>query len=205
MAFIIAETFMRQLKRLPQKEQGIVSRTVLDLEMDPTARTLSLHRVDGNGGWWSAYANGDLRIILKREGDGGMILCWTDHHDKAYLWASRHVLTEHPVTHVMQIVEIPEVTAVSPVPAPITEQGAHAAATPKKTLCDLVGVGRDDLLAFGVPEAWIERVMSATDEDELLEMSDHYLSRAQLFKRVQELNRPEPLFQNVLNRLKKEC
>ena len=41
-------------------------------------------------------------------------------------------------------------------------------------------------------------------EDELLEMSDHYLSRAQLFKRVQELNRPEPLFQNVLNRLKRD-
>ena len=175
MAFIIAETFMRQLKRLPQKEQGIVSRTVLDLEMDPTARTLSLHRVDGNGGWWSAYANGDLRIILKREGDGGMILCWTDHHDKAYLWASRHVLTEHPVTHVMQIVEIPEVTAEPPVPAPITEQEAHDAAASKKTLCDLVGVGRDDLLAFGVPEAWIERVMSAIDEDELLDIGEHHL------------------------------
>lgn len=175
MAFIIAETFMRQLKRLPQKEQGIVSRTVLDLEMDPTARPLSLHRVDGNGGWWSAYANGDLRIILKREGDGGMILCWTDHHDKAYLWASRHVLTEHPVTHVMQIVEIPEVMAEPPVPAPITEQEAHDAAAPKKTLCDLVGVCRDDLLAFGVPEAWIERVMSATDEDELLDIGEHHL------------------------------
>ena len=46
---------------------------------------------------------------------------------------------------------------------------------------------------------------SVCAEDELLEMSDHYLSRAQLLKRLQELNRPEPLFQNVLNRLKKEC
>lgn len=46
---------------------------------------------------------------------------------------------------------------------------------------------------------------SVCAEDELLEMSDHYLSRAQMLKRLQELNRPEPLFQNVLNRLKKEC
>lgn len=46
---------------------------------------------------------------------------------------------------------------------------------------------------------------SGCAEDELLEMSDHYLSRAQLLKRLQELNRPEPLLQNVLNRLKKEC
>lgn len=43
---------------------------------------------------------------------------------------------------------------------------------------------------------------SGRAEDELLEMSDHYFSRAQLLKRLQELNRPEPLFQNVLNRLK---
>lgn len=46
---------------------------------------------------------------------------------------------------------------------------------------------------------------SVCAQDELLEMSDHYLSRAQLLKRLQELNRLEPLFQNVLNRLKKEC
>lgn len=46
---------------------------------------------------------------------------------------------------------------------------------------------------------------SVCAEDKLLEMSDHYLSRAQLLKRLQELNRPELLFQNVLNRLKKEC
>lgn len=45
---------------------------------------------------------------------------------------------------------------------------------------------------------------SVCAEDELLEMSDHYLSRAQLLKRLQEFNRPEPLFQNVLNRLKRD-
>ena len=113
MSLILAQSFMKQLKRLPQKEQGVVSRTVLDLQMDPTAATLSLHKVDGDAGWWSAYANGDLRIILARQGEGEMVLCWTDHHDKAYLWARRHVLTAHPVTKSMQIVEIPEVAATS--------------------------------------------------------------------------------------------
>ena len=37
MSLILAQSFMKQLKRLPQKEQGVVSRTVLDLQMDPTA------------------------------------------------------------------------------------------------------------------------------------------------------------------------
>ena len=174
MSFILAQTFMKQLKKLPQKEQGVVSRTVLELQMDPTARTLSLHKVDGNAGWWSAYANGDLRIILKREGEDGMILCWTDHHDKAYLWAQRHVLTEHPVTHTMQLVEIPEVVA-EPQPAADAEKVKTVVAKSKKPLCELLGIGRDELLGFGVPEAWIERVLAATEEDELLDIGEKHL------------------------------
>lgn len=174
MALIIAQTFMKQLKKLPLKEQGVVSRTVLDLQMDPTAPTLSLHRVDGNAGWWSAYANGDLRIILKRDGAAGMILCWTDHHDKAYLWASRHVLAEHPVTHAMQIIEIPEVVASQP----SNSEGAEGKADetkPQQTLCGRIGVGREELLSFGVPETWVERVLAATEEDELLEIGERHL------------------------------
>ena len=174
MAFILAQTFMKQLKKLPQKEQGLVSRTVLELQMDPTARTFSLHKVDGNTGWWSAYANGDLRIILKREGDDGMILCWTDHHDKAYLWAQRHVLAEHPVTHTMQLVEIPEVVAEPKIETSPAEAKPVAAAS-KRPLCELIGIGRDELLAFGVPEAWIERVLAASEEDELLDIGEKHL------------------------------
>lgn len=46
---------------------------------------------------------------------------------------------------------------------------------------------------------------SVRAEDELFEILDHYFSRPELLKRLQELNRPEPLFQNMLNRLKNEC
>ena len=169
MSLILAQSFMKQLKRLPQKEQGVVSRTVLDLQMDPTAATLSLHKVDGDAGWWSAYANGDLRIILARQGEGEMVLCWTDHHDKAYLWARRHVLTAHPVTKSMQIVEIPEVAA--------TSAGAQQKPSekPKKSLCAQLGITREDLLGWGVPEIWVEPVLQAVDEDRLLEIGERHL------------------------------
>lgn len=161
---ILAQSFMKQLKRLPQKEQGVVSRTVLELQMDPTAATLSLHKVDGDAGWWSAYANGDLRIILARRGEGEMILCWTDHHDKAYLWARRHVLQEHPVTKAMQLVEIPEVRRAEAEPP-------HQAAP----VCARLGVGRDELLGWGVPDIWVDQVLAATDENELLEIGEKHL------------------------------
>ncbi len=174
MAFRIEKSFFKQFKKLSQKEQGIVSRTVLDLQIDPTAPTLSLHKVDGNAGWWSAYANGDLRIILKREDDGGMILCWTDHHDAAYRWAERHYIAEHPVTRTMQLVEIPEVIATTQA-TPHPAENKPVATKPKKPLCELLGIGRDELLRFGVPEIWVERVLATTEEDELLDIGEKHL------------------------------
>ena len=67
---VVAQSFMKQLKTLTKKEQGAVSRVVLELQADPTDARHSLHKVDGNGGWWSAYVNGDLRILLQRPGEG---------------------------------------------------------------------------------------------------------------------------------------
>ena len=85
MQFIVAQSFMKQLKRLTEREQGMVSNTVLGLQYDPTAAKHNLHKVDGNAGWWSAYVNGDLRIILRKQIDGKsmMVICWADHHDAA--------------------------------------------------------------------------------------------------------------------------
>ena len=42
-------------------------------------------------------------------------------------------------------------------------------------LCGRLGIGRDELLALGVPEAWIERVLAATEEDELLDIGERHL------------------------------
>ncbi|MBE6395633.1 MAG: DNA helicase [Lentisphaerae bacterium] len=169
MSLILAQSFVKQLKRLTQKEQGVVSRTVLELQMDPTASTLSLHKVDGNAGWWSAYANGDLRIILKREENGLMILCWTDHHDKAYLWASRHFLEAHPKTGAMQIVEIPEVKGE------ISQNEDSTVVGLSKSICEKLGIKKDDLLEYGIPEIWVDKVWSSTNEDELLNIAQEHL------------------------------
>lgn len=173
MPLILASSFMKQLKRLQQKEQGVVSRTVLEMQMDATAPTLSIHRVDGGEGWWSAYANGDLRIIFSRAGEGGMVLCWTDHHDSAYLWARRHKLEKHPVTGSMQIVEIPEVVEHNEVPG--GGQGSARPTVATRPICAKLGVTRNELLGWGVPELWVERVLAATSEDELLDIGEKHL------------------------------
>ena len=172
MSLILAQSFMKQLKRLPAREQGLVSTQVLDLQADPTAARHSLHRVDGNAGWWSAYVNGDLRIILRREEDGTMVLCWTDHHDAAYLWARRHQLMRHPVTGAMQLVEIPEVRAQ---PQPVGTVPAPEPTRPRRCPCEALQITREDLLRLGVPEIWIDPVLQAEDEDALLDIGEYHL------------------------------
>ena len=46
MAVIVSDGFSKQYKTFPQKEQKVISHTVMDLNIDPTAPTLSLHRLD---------------------------------------------------------------------------------------------------------------------------------------------------------------
>ena len=169
MAVIFSAAFTKQYRSFPQKEQKIISHTIMDLNIDPTVSTLSLHKLDGNAGWWSVYANGDIRIILHRGDDGQMVLCWVDHHDKAYVWAKNHVLKEHPATGKMQLVEIPEVAAEQKAEVP------QKVEKPKRSLCDRLAITRDELLGWGVPEEWVERVMAATEEDELLNIGQYHL------------------------------
>ena len=175
MSLILAQSFMKQLKRLPAREQGLVSTQVLDLQADPTAARHSLHRVDGNAGWWSAYVNGDLRIILRREEDGNMVLCWTDHHDDAYLWARRHQLAQHPVTGAMQLVEIPEVSVQPPPVVPVPELVTVPTVRSGRRPCESLQITGEDLLRLGVPEIWIEPILQAENEDALLDIGEHHL------------------------------
>lgn len=170
MAVIVSDGFSKQYKTFPQKEQKVISHTVMDLNIDPTAPTLSLHRLDCNSGWWSAYVNGDIRIILNRGDNGQIVLCWVDHHDKAYVWAKNHVLKAHPATGAMQLVEIPEVVAEAKIDNP-----KKKSEKPKRAFCDMLAITRDELLGWGVPEEWVERVMAATEEEDLLNIGQYHL------------------------------
>ena len=49
----------------------------------------------------------DIRLIVHRTADS-LLLCYVDHHDKAYAWAERRKLETHPTTGAMQLVEIRE-------------------------------------------------------------------------------------------------
>ena len=49
----------------------------------------------------------DIRLIVHRT-DASLLLCYVDHHDRAYAWGERRKLETHPTTGAAQIIELRE-------------------------------------------------------------------------------------------------
>ena len=122
-------------------------------------------------GFWSVRVNQDIRLIVHRT-ERSLLLCYVDHHDRAYAWAERRKLETHPATGAAQLVEIRERVQEIAVP---TYVAPTPAAPPKKRL--FAAMPDADLLAFGVPPEWLDDVRRATD-DTLLGFADHLPAEA---------------------------
>jgi hypothetical protein len=171
--FLIADTFSDSLGRLNADEQKAVKTTAFDLQMDPSRPGLSFHRLDRakDKRFWSVRVSSDLRLIVHRT-DESVLLCYVDHHDRAYEWAERRKLETHPVTGAAQWVEIRETVKEIVVPVYLREERPAA---PKPALFE--GRSREELLGFGVPDEWLDDVLRA-DEDLLLALADRLPAEA---------------------------
>jgi len=137
----------RQPGALTGDEQKAVKTTAFDLQMNPAAPGLSFHRLDKakDKRFWSVRVNSDIRLIVHRT-DASLLLCYVDHHDRAYAWAERRKLETHPTTGAAQIIELRESVREIVVPTYV-----QAAAPPKPVVRPLADVSAERLLAFGVP------------------------------------------------------
>lgn len=109
MQFLIADSFSGGLAGLSLEDQKAVKTTAFDLQMNPASPGLNFHRLEAarDKNFWSVRVNADIRIIVHRT-PGSLLLCYVDHHDKAYAWAERRKLETHPKTGAAQLVEIRE-------------------------------------------------------------------------------------------------
>jgi mRNA-degrading endonuclease RelE of RelBE toxin-antitoxin system len=178
MDFRIADTFTDALTRLPAQDQKAVKVSVMDLQLNPSAPGLQMHRIDKSrdANFWSARVSRDVRLILHKTA-ASILVAYVDHHDKAYAWAERRRIDVHPRTGAVQIVEVQELVeearpdlfrtweedapdpASDPVPAP-----------PAPPL--FAGLAKEDLLSVGVPEDWLFSVQEAS-EGRFYELADH--------------------------------
>lgn len=173
MNFRIADTFTDSLAKLTGEEQKAVKTTAFDLQLNPANPGFSFHKLDRakDKNFWSVRVNSDLRLIVHRT-DTSLLLCYVDHHDKAYQWAEQRKLETHPKTGAAQLVEIRE--RVEEVVVPKYIEAKRPA--PAKSLL-FAHRSDDELLAYGVPPEWLADVRRA-DEDTILELADHLPSEA---------------------------
>src|SRR5216684_922703 len=117
MDFRIAATFTDSLARLTGDEQKAVKTTAFDLHVNPASPGLSFHKLEKarDKNFWSLRVSSDIRIIIHKT-QGSLLLCYVDHHDKAYDWAERRKLETHPTTGAAQLVEIRETVKEITVP-----------------------------------------------------------------------------------------
>jgi superfamily I DNA/RNA helicase/mRNA-degrading endonuclease RelE of RelBE toxin-antitoxin system len=170
MTLLYASTFADAIAKLTHKEQKQVKITTVDLMIDLKGAGLSLERINRaeDEKLWSARVSGDLRIILRRDGED-VLLAYVGHHDEAYRWAERRKIVPHERTGAMQIVElvetVEEVGSANTPPEYSHEKTVETVVQPFWVLTD------DQMLDVGVPRDWLQpvREMAEGDLDNLFE------------------------------------
>jgi hypothetical protein len=120
--------------------------------------------------------NDDIRLIVHRTNDS-LLLCYVDHHDKAYDWAERRKLETHPKTGAAQLVEIRETVKEVVVPVYVQSGLPHPQEL-SLTRPIFAGTSDGELLAYGVPPDWLNDVRNVTDHDVFLTLAEHLPAEA---------------------------
>ncbi|HRZ46487.1 MAG TPA: 3'-5' exonuclease [Candidatus Paceibacterota bacterium] len=167
MDFRIADTFTDSLARLTGDEQKAAKTTAFDLQVNPAGPGLSFHKLEKakDKNFWSVRVSSDIRLIVHKT-ESSLLLCYVNHHDKAYDWAERRKLETHPSTGAAQLVEIRE--TVKEVVVPVYVQTEMPAPAKRRLFAEKSDV---ELLSYGVPAEWLNDVHQA-NEDSLLVLAD---------------------------------
>lgn len=173
MEFRIADTFTASLGKLTGEEQKLAKTTAFDLQVDPTGKGLSFHKLDRtrDPNFWSVRVSRDIRLIVHKT-QGSLLLCYVAHHDDAYQWAERRKLEVHPTTGAAQLVEIRETVEEIRIPRYVEVEKPTAS---KPLLFN--DYSDELLLSYGVPTEWLADVRAA-NEDTLLGLVDHLPAEA---------------------------
>src|SRR5664279_5065094 len=155
MDFRIADTFTDSLAKLGGDEQKAVKTTAFDLQMNPANPGMSFHKLDQakDKNFWSVRVSSDIRIIVHKS-EASLLLCYVDHHDKAYDWAERRKLETHPKTGAAQLVEIRETVKEVVIPAYVQGEVVATQRPAAEDIAIFAKAPDDELLGYGVPAEW---------------------------------------------------
>lgn len=176
MEFRIADSFTDSLTRLTAEEQKAVKTTAFDLQLDPSRPGMQFHAIDRakDKNFWSVRVSRDVRLIVHKS-RSSLLLCYVDHHDKAYQWAERRRLEVHPKTGAAQMVEIRE--RVEEIVRPVYVDAVQPTSASIEPIPLFAEIPDGELLDYGVPPEWVDEVRLAT-EATLLDLTDHLPAEA---------------------------
>ena len=149
-----------------------VKTTAFDLQLNPANPGMQFHKLDKakDPDFWSVRVSSDIRVIVHKTASS-LLLCYVDHHDAAYAWAERRKIERHPKTGAAQLVTVRErVEEVRSDACGRPRLTCGASPSPKPPL--FRNLSDEELLAYGVPEEWVDEVRQA-NEDSLFELADH--------------------------------
>jgi mRNA-degrading endonuclease RelE of RelBE toxin-antitoxin system len=171
--FRIADTFTDSLARLTGDEQKAAKTTAFDLQLNPANPGMSFHKLNKarDKNFWSVRAGSDIRLIVHKS-KASLLLCYVDHHDKAYDWAEKRKLETHPKTGAAQFVEVRETVKQIVLPVYVETEFPLTSLPPRALTPLFADRSDDELLGYGVPADWLNDVKEATEET-LLALIDH--------------------------------
>lgn len=161
---LLADSFIKSNQKLTAAERGLVFGAISELYADPSSPGLSAERLHGRDqNFWSCRVNRDIRIIYHNF-NGQILVCYVDHHDAAYAWATNRTIKQHPTTGAIQIIGTEEQTVAEP---------NYAYPPIQQHVRPLFERYTDQLLTdYGVPEEWLPQIRLIRSEDELLQIVD---------------------------------
>ena len=178
MEFRIADTFTDSLAKLTGDEQKSVKTTAFDLQLNPANPGMSFHKLDRakDPRFWSVRVSRDIRLIVHKT-EKSLLLCYVDHHDKAYHWAECRKLETHPKTGAAQLVEVREMVREIAAPMYVAQVDVQSDQPAASMPLLFANSSDDNLLSYGVPVEWLDDVRKA-DEDSVLDLADHLPAEA---------------------------
>jgi superfamily I DNA/RNA helicase len=178
MEFRIADTFTDSLARLNGDEHKSSKTTAFDLQVNPANPGLSFHKLDKakDKNFWSVRVSADIRLIVHKNA-ASILICYVDHHDKAYDWAERRKLETHPKTGAAQLVEIRETVKEVIIPVYVQTEIVMSPQPAPAQIPLFANMTDDELLGYGVPVDWIDDVKHAT-ADNLFTLAEHLPAEA---------------------------
>lgn len=174
----LSETFVTALARL---DAGDAKRTAAFLDKllhHPEASGLQPEIVHDarSRAIRSLRVSADIRAIVHVDGDAWTLL-YVARHDEAYAWVRDRCIECHPVTGELQIYLEPTDAERELAERRAVEDASYIAAGAARPSGLFDAVGDEQLLAIGVPSAWLPTVRMIYSEDMLVALAQDLPSR----------------------------